>query len=58
MNSTMDDVTTCNMAAEEFAAWVREKGGDERFIRVLASFGFSSKLSLGKCKYGIGSLLV
>ena len=40
MHGTIDDVTTCNMAAEEFAAWLREKGGDERFICVLASFGF------------------
>ena len=44
------------MAAEEFSVWVQEKGGDAQFISVLASFGFTSKLSLGKCC--VGYLLV
>ena len=36
------------MAAEDFAVWIKEKGGNEEFIAILASFGFTSKLALGK----------
>jgi len=37
------------MAAEnQFASWVKQNGGNEEFIAILASFGFTSKLALGK----------
>ena len=36
------------MAAESFASWIKEKGGNDEFIAILASFGFTSKLALGE----------
>ena len=31
-----------------FVTWVKENGGDESFVAILHSFGFTSKLSLSK----------
>ena len=46
------------MAGEaEFAAWVKEKGGDKQFLSVLASFGFTSKLSLGAYRWLLAYIL-
>ena len=44
---TFDVVDVKSMSTEDFASWIQKKGGDSKFITILASFGFTSKLSLG-----------